>query len=227
MQSRVRQAENLLYIIDATAYSMTSPSSNDSLVSEIVTAFNTIWFFLANPQSQPLQMKDLLFTKWLPLLLSFTTIHISAFEATKSGHESRAKALIALAAIILELQALSNSTDTIITLAEQTFDLALQLVDILPDDIRQQCIRQLRDATSNPRISYLFSIAVNPIEWLFLSQKEKIAGPVAADGRAITIEKEKLTPYPLRRWEMLGEPTPNVGENDTSLSLTLFGARRG
>jgi mediator of RNA polymerase II transcription subunit 12 len=227
IQSRVKQAENLLYIIDATAYSMTAPSSNSSLVSEIVTAFNNIFFFLANPQSLPLQMKDLLFTKWLPLLLSFTTIHISAFEATKSGHESRAKALIVLAAIILELQALENSTDTITTLTEQTFDLALQLVDLLPEDIRQQCIRGLRDTTSNPRISYLFSIASNPIEWLFLSQKEKIAGPVAADGRAITLEKEKLTPYTLRRWEMLGEPTPNVGENDTSLSLTLFSARRG
>jgi mediator of RNA polymerase II transcription subunit 12 len=34
-------------------------------------------------------------------------------------------------------------------------------------------------------------------------------------------------PYPLRRWEMLAESTPNVGENDTSLSLKLFQARRG
>jgi mediator of RNA polymerase II transcription subunit 12 len=41
------------------------------------------------------------------------------------------------------------------------------------------------------------------------------------------MEREKVAPYPLRRWEMLGEPTPNIGENDTSLSLTLFGARKG
>jgi mediator of RNA polymerase II transcription subunit 12 len=61
---------------------------------------------------------------------------------------------------------------------------------------------------------------------LVLSQKERIGGSGGAEGRGIDIEKEKLAPFPLRRWEMLGEPTPNVGENDTSLSLTLFDARR-
>lgn len=33
---------------------------------------------------------------------------------------------------------------------------------------------------------------------------------------------DKLTAYAFRRWENLNEPTPIVGENDTSLSLTLF-----
>ena len=37
---------------------------------------------------------------------------------------------------------------------------------------------------------------------------------------------EKLSPFLFRRWEILSEPTPNVGENDTSLSLTLFDARK-
>jgi mediator of RNA polymerase II transcription subunit 12 len=46
-------------------------------------------------------------------------------------------------------------------------------------------------------------------------------------GAGADTQKEKLAPFALRRWEMLGEPTPNVGENDTSLSLTLFGARKG
>ena len=36
--------------------------------------------------------------------------------------------------------------------------------------------------------------------------------------------QEKLTPFVMRRWEMLSESTPIVGENDTSLSLTLFEA---
>lgn len=35
---------------------------------------------------------------------------------------------------------------------------------------------------------------------------------------------EKLVPFVPRRWEILSEPTPNIGENDTSLSLTLFDA---
>ena len=36
--------------------------------------------------------------------------------------------------------------------------------------------------------------------------------------------QERLTPFALRRWEILSEPTPNVGQNDTSLSLGLFEA---
>ena len=36
----------------------------------------------------------------------------------------------------------------------------------------------------------------------------------------------RLSVFLLRRWEMLSEPTPNVGENDTALSLGLFEARR-
>ena len=38
------------------------------------------------------------------------------------------------------------------------------------------------------------------------------------------VVQERLSPFILRRWEVLSEPTPNVGENDTSLSLGLFEA---
>ncbi|KAK3330494.1 hypothetical protein B0H66DRAFT_489989 [Apodospora peruviana] len=37
---------------------------------------------------------------------------------------------------------------------------------------------------------------------------------------------ERLSVFHFRRWEILSEPTPNVGENDTSLSLGLFDARK-
>ncbi|KAG4443322.1 hypothetical protein IFR05_001191 [Cadophora sp. M221] len=227
MSDRITRAENLLRIIDATAHSISASPSPDSgsssLASDMVIALNGTWLLLANTQSQ--ETKDAIISKWLPLLLSFMTIHVGAFEATKQGHESRAKATLALSAVFLQLQALDTSTEAISNLIEQTFDLALHLVDALPEDMRQQCIRSLRDTTSNPPISYLFSIAANPTEWLVLSQKDRMHSITGADGKPA--EKEKLTPFPLKRWEMLGEPTPNVGENDTSLSLTLFAARRG
>lgn len=38
--------------------------------------------------------------------------------------------------------------------------------------------------------------------------------------------EEKNFPYPVRRWEMVQDAMPNVGENDTCLSLSLFGARK-
>lgn len=36
----------------------------------------------------------------------------------------------------------------------------------------------------------------------------------------------KYTPYPLRRWEIMADPTPVMGENDCSISLGLVGARK-
>ncbi len=39
-------------------------------------------------------------------------------------------------------------------------------------------------------------------------------------------QKGKMVPFSLKRWENLSEPTPMVGENDTSLSLRLFEARK-
>jgi mediator of RNA polymerase II transcription subunit 12 len=230
MQSRIQQAENHLYIFEVTSCIISSPSAANTLAPEIVSTLSNLWHLLSNVQTP--EIKEQIITKWIPLLLSFITIQTYVFEATKSGRETRAKAILALAALLLELQALDTSRESVTTLIEQTFDLALYLVDSLPDEMRQQCIRSLRDSVSHPRISYLFSIAANPSEWLVLSQKEKgppippgLTGPEA---RAMMIaEKEKISPFPLRRWEMLGEPTPNVGENDTSLSLTLFGGRRG
>lgn len=47
--------------------------------------------------------------------------------------------------------------------------------------------------------------------------------PVGGIGSgAAGVGGEKLSAYNFRRWENLNEPTPIVGENDTSLSLTLF-----
>ena len=36
----------------------------------------------------------------------------------------------------------------------------------------------------------------------------------------------KRTAFPLRRWEIMPDSTPSMGENDSSLSLGLFGARK-
>ncbi|KAK3691002.1 RNA polymerase II mediator complex subunit [Vermiconidia calcicola] len=49
-------------------------------------------------------------------------------------------------------------------------------------------------------------------------------GPPRSDGR-VPVET-KMTPFPLRRWEIMPDPTPVMGENDASLSLALFGARK-
>lgn len=228
VKDHVTQAQNVLRIINTTACSSpASPSSNSSypgLGPDIVAACNGIWLLLSNSYTQ--DTKDCVITHWLPLLLSFIISHAAAFDTTKSGHESRARTILSLVAIYLQLQVLDINIEMANNLIEQTFDLALSLVDSLPEDMRQQCVRSLRDTASSPGVSYLLSYFPNPTEWLRMVQKERHpTGSGPADSRPV--EKEKLAPFVLRRWENLGEPTPNVGENDTSLSLTLFGARRG
>jgi hypothetical protein len=47
------------------------------------------------------------------------------------------------------------------------------------------------------------------------------------DGEKLQVfQKGKLWPYSLRNWELLEEPTPNIGVNDTAVSLGLFQARK-
>jgi mediator of RNA polymerase II transcription subunit 12, fungi type len=225
LQSGIEQATNLLYIIEATAYSFSNTTSTPSLAPEIMAMLNSTWYLLGSSQALVAGVKEIVVSKWLPLLLSFATVHISSFGQTKAGHEHRSKGLLALAAILLELQALDNSMEGLRAMIEETFDLALHLIDALPDEMRQQCTNSLREV-SNWRVSYIFSITKDPLDRLVLSQKERINVSGAIERRATGIEKEKLASYQFRRWEMLGEPTPNIGENDTSLSLTLFGARK-
>jgi len=72
-----------------------------------------------------------------------------------------------------------------------------------------------------------------PSDWLYIYQgaimktaaAEKNGGNINTDhGKE---SSRHLFPFTMKRWEMLGEPTPNMGENDTSLSLTLFASRKG
>ncbi|KAK4993023.1 RNA polymerase II mediator complex subunit [Elasticomyces elasticus] len=52
------------------------------------------------------------------------------------------------------------------------------------------------------------------------------AAPTAAAQARAAERQLKIVPFPIRRWEILPDATPVAGENDTSLNLALFGARR-
>ncbi|KAL3420185.1 transcription mediator subunit Med12 [Phlyctema vagabunda] len=229
--NHVVQARNLLSIITATAHG--DPVSDTNLATDIVNVLNNTWVLLTNPHY--VDFKSSIITDWLPLLISFTVIHITAFDLSKAGHELRAKALLAIAALMLELTSPDSNQVVAHSLAEQMFDLSLHLIDLLPDDVRHQCIRSLRDTISDPRLQYIFSCVRASSDWLMLSQKDK-GIPMTSGSSSSTningpgdfrlVQREKLSQFPLRRWEMLGVGSGLGCDNDTSLSLTLFGARK-
>ncbi|RYP64931.1 hypothetical protein DL769_006487 [Monosporascus sp. CRB-8-3] len=241
-------AENLLTVIDSIVRGNTTPKASP-FSHTMVDKVADIWEILASTNNEHAALKADVLSRWLPLLLSYlallaSTSTASAADTTNkaSGGEIRGRALLVLAGLVQELDNhVPTSGPDHNRLGERAFDIALVLADSLPEDARQQCARAVRDATSDPRLRYLFSFDYHsgPAEGLMLAQRERppqtaqerraLAANMAMMGLgagAVGMVPERLSPFQFRRWEILSEPTPNVGENDTSLSLALFDARK-
>lgn len=142
-------------------------------------------------------------THWFSLLLRLSLLHRSTFLRSKTGP-------LDLARLILSICALTQSPSlhhdpTITTFA---FDVAACLIDDLPEETRLQTARFLKEKSRDAHLMFLFGY------------KEE-------DGEKLQVfQKGKLWPYSLRNWELLEEPTPNIGVNDTAVSLGLFQARK-
>lgn len=235
-EQQLIKAKNLLLILDLTldrirTEKVGAPYNLPGRFSDIMTSLHGASQYIANTQHST--SKIIFLTKWLPLLLSFTTSQAVVLEQSKTGHELRGRAMLFLTTILMELYILNSNTKTQNLPLQQCFDLILSMVDVLPDDIRQQCSRNIREASSNPIISYIYSITAAPCDWLYIYQGGFLKNAVAGrNGNNTNADHGKepvrqLFPFTMKRWEMLGEPTPNMGENDTSLSLTLFASRKG
>lgn len=170
----------------------------------------------------------------------------AAAAAAVNNHEARARIVFVLCGILSALEAQQTLPRRDTKLAQQVFDIALLLVDALPDDMRLHCARSVlaspsavplrgsgaAGGTSDARIYYLLSAPrPTPADNLMLAHRDRGAVPPSAAARGLgamygigpTLQ-ERYSHFALRRWEALSEPTPNVGENDTSLSLGLFEA---
>lgn len=153
------------------------------------------------------------------------------------NHEVRARTTLVLGSLLLELELLP--THMAGDLPEQVFDVAVSLADALPDDLRHHCARALlllpgamasTSTSSDPRLYYLLSTPrPHPTDNLALVHKEKWGSGQVSKGMGAmygygNLTQQKFAPFVTRPWEMLSESTPNVGENDTSLNLSLFEA---
>lgn len=254
-QDRIQLATNLLGVIEAIISGQPS-SKSGQLTSAIVDKLADVWETLASPDTDTeAPSTHTLLKSWLPVLLRFISFHggvpeltaVTTIPGTGPGIrpslninlEARARTILLLCGIIFELEA--RYTESSGSLVQQIFDIALLLVDALPDDLRTHCAKAIiaapmptpsKSATSDRRMYYLFSVQPATLaDNLMLAHRDKASLPHSAAARGLgamygigPTTQERFTPFILRRWEVLSEPTPNVGENDTSLSLGLFEA---
>ncbi|KAF4997676.1 hypothetical protein FGRMN_3708 [Fusarium graminum] len=248
----LRMAENLLEVVEAII-SGQAPPKMAQLSPGMVEKLTDLWEIIAaGPQERP-NCYTAVLQYWLPAMLRFVTLHSLSSEppsaplptasATRplppAVHDCRARIILVLCGLLLELETLPPAI--VGSLAQQVFDIAVVLVDALPEDLRANCAKTIlltpgglpnQGTSSDPRFYYLFSSPPPSLsDNLMLSHREKAGTPQGAVARGMgaqygigPVVQERLSPFLLRRWEVLSEPTPNVGENDTSLSLGLFEA---
>jgi mediator of RNA polymerase II transcription subunit 12 len=220
-------------------------------------------------------------SSFLAPLTSPTTTTTAIHPTHPSWGDVRARMLLVLSALLQELEALHGAGNArlAVALAEHVFDIALLFSNDMTEDVRNTCVRLLRQqgskdlqpvsslssaSTSDRRLAYIFShhrpssssehlalarrnrnptqtsvrrSAMNTNTASTIATKRGLGGSggrsaVASTGIAASKKDPginrtgRLVPFSLRLWEVLNEPTPNVGLNDTTLSLTLFDATK-
>ena len=209
----------LISIVEAAASSV--PDSETSpLLDQISEGLASL---AASPQLEKYQHRrlesDPVF-QYIDVILRLLTVHQNVIQHPKFSQSAFYQILMSLALLCVHPSLIPHPT-----LTNRLFDVLTLFSDSLPDDTRSRCIRALRDQhqTRDPRIRFIFGYAeIVEKEWLQLVTKSASAAESKTDGTPTT----KTRPYPLRRWEMMQDATPVATENDTSLSLTLFGARK-
>ena len=150
-------------------------------------------------------------------LISLLIIHQSTIQHPRFSQSALFQVLISLSRLLIHPILAFHPT-----LPSYVFDTLALLSDSLSDDTRMRCIRTLRDHhhSQDSRLRFIFGYPETVhSEWLQLVTKP----PTMAEAKS---EGVTMQAYSLRRWEMMQDATPVSTENDTSLSLTLFGARK-
>lgn len=248
-ENSIRLAKNLLGVAESIISGQPPPKSAQ-LSGALVEKLSGLCELVAVKDEAKASTQAAVLNHWLPALLRFITLQsisaepihtagppISGKPAFPANHEARARILLTLCGLLLEFDTQPNAQP----LKQQVFDVAALLADGLPDELRTHCARSILllpgsspsiNTSSDPRLYYLLSTSQpTAADNLMLAHRDKSSMPHSAAARGMSAmygigpaSQERLSPFVLRRWEVLSEPTPNMGENDTSLSLGLFEA---
>ena len=163
---------------------------------------------------------------WVLALLQLLTMHYDIFS-----HPKLPQATLARLAIPGSLLLIQPSINFDASLSIRVADFLAVLSDHLSSETRQQCLHALREQFNvrDSRIDFLFgSSGLDDGPLLTLVSGDKAA---SRDCRSMSVPGLEGrvgpgVPYQLRPWEMLSNATPVMGENDTSINLSLFGAKK-
>ena len=207
-------------IVEAAAFSVpdkeTSPileQISDSL-SNLVASPQLEKHHTENAETDPL-------SQYIDVILRLLVIHQRTIQHSMFSQNTLYHILISLALLLIHPFLAFHPN-----LTNQLCDVLSLLSDCLSVDTRSRCIRALRDhhQTKDPRLRFIFGYP-ETVEKESLQLVTKSTSP--SDGRGESAAATTSTKsFALRRWEMMQDATPVGTENDTSLSLTLFGARK-
>lgn len=214
------QISVLLSIINTTSARLNVKVAS-TLVKQTLDSFALIF---SVSQSQESRLPSSKLERTISILLSVLTLHLSSVEEP-SFSQSLIHDAILILSIIMTNSPVSMSPD----ISQQLNDLLIVLSDSLHDETRTRLLkaRQTLPTPADPRFDYIFG-KIEPKEdtWLHLLSELSPQTSLSAPGRTSDGAKRAAQPFPIRQWEMMQDTTPVMGGNDTSLSMTLFGARK-
>ena len=222
LMSTENRAGDLHLIVEAAAFSVPYTETSP-ILDQISEGLATL---IASSQLEKHQLDrpetDPLF-QFIDVVLRLLTIHQTTIQHPKFSQNTLYQIIMHLSLLLIHPLLTSH-----LNLSNQLSDVLSLLSDSLSDDTRARCIRAFRDyhQTRDPRLRFIFGYAETvEKEWLQLVTKSTSAASETKAEVAAATSTSTLA-YPLRRWEMMQDATPVATENDTSLSLTLFGARK-
>ena len=241
----IRQRAESELLSEAFGDTSSNPANSDAMLNGLISIVEAATFSIPDGGFSPLveQIADGL-TSVLPLsrsgkvrlneasesndmyrclgfLLRMLIVHQSAVQHPRYPQNNLFRLLMSLSLILIH-----SPLNSHLELNKDVFDVLTLFSDSLSEDTRSRCIQSLRDRhrTRDPRLRFIFGYSETvESEWLQLVMKSSAA---AAEIKAEEDLVATAQPYPLRRWEMMQDATPVATENDTSLSLTLFGAKK-
>ena len=174
----------------------------------------------------------LLMHAYLYTLLNITSIHVLlrllATHQSTAQHPKFPPANLYSIVISLSLLLIHPSLSEQSALIDNIHDTLSLLSDFLSEEDRTRCIYTLRDrhGTRDPRMHYIFGLPDDIDEECLQLVPSTLAGFEAEPlENAAVASKPASQSFLVRRWEMVPDATPTLGENDASLSLSLFGSR--